>query len=355
MRAAHGRGGRPGRHRPPLDAAAILIYHSIRMDGLSIATTAPDAGVFDRMGVLSDPTRGRLLLLLEDRELTVSELCRVLQQPQSTVSRHLKVLADDGWLGWRRDGTSRRYRMEPERLGQGAHRLWRLLREMTAELPAARQDRARLGSVLAERRLRSQEFFASTAGEWDRLRGELFGARAELLPLLGLLDGGWTVGDLGCGTGQASAALAPFVERVIAVDESPAMLGAARARLGAHPHVEVRAGGLERLPVADGELDAALLVLVLHHLADPPAVLAEVARTLKPGGRLLLVDMLPHDRESYRQEMGHQWLGFAPERLAAWLADAGFTPPRLVRLPPDPEARGPNLFAAAATTTRETN
>jgi ArsR family transcriptional regulator len=318
------------------------------MDGSITAPTPDGTAIFDRMGILADPTRGRLLLLLEDRELTVSELCRVLQQPQSTVSRHLKVLADDGWLGSRRDGTSRHYRMEPDRLEPSARRLWRPLREMIDELAAARQDRQRLAAVLAERRTRSQEFFSTTAGAWDRVRGELFGGRAELLPLLGLLDPGWTVGDLGCGTGQSAAALAPFVERVIAVDESPAMLEAARARLAPHSNVEVRSGGLERLPVDDAALDAALLVLVLHHLADPPAVLAEVARTLRPGGRLLVVDMLPHDRESYRREMGHQWLGFEPERLAGWLGEAGFAAPRLVPLPPDPDAQGPNLFAATA-------
>ena len=301
------------------------------------------------MGILSDPTRGRLLLLLEGHELTVGELCNVLQQPQSTVSRHLKVLADDGWLGSWRDGTSRRYRLEVERLQPAARRLWQLVGELIRGLPAARQDRDRLASVLAERRTRSREFFSSTAGEWDRVRRDLFGAGAETLPLLGLLDPRWVVGDLGCGTGQTAAAVAPFVARLIAVDESEKMLAAARRRLASHHHAEARRGSLEALPIADGALDAALLILVLHHLADPPAVLAEVARALAPGGRLLVVDMAPHDRERYRQEMGHLWLGFSPEQLAGWLADAGFAPPRLVPLPPDPEAKGPNLFAATAT------
>lgn len=315
------------------------------------AVPAADHQIFDRMGILSDPTRGRLLLLLEGHGLAVSELCSVLQQPQSTVSRHLKVLADGGWVEAWRDGTSRRYRMEADRLEPAARRLWFLVRELIRDLPAARQDRQRLASVLAARRSRSQEFFASTAGEWDRLRRELFGERAELLPLLGLLGADWVVGDLGCGTGQAAAALAPFVARVIAVDDSEEMLAAARLHLAPHANAEPRRGSLEALPIDDGALDAALLILVLHHLADPPAVLAEVARTLAPGGRLLIVDMLPHDRERYRQEMGHQWLGFAPEQIGGWLTDAGFAPPRRVALPPDPEAKGPNLFAAAASLT----
>src|SRR5690606_30036240 len=116
----------------------------------------------------------------------------------------------------------------------------------------------------------------------------------------GLLDEGWTVGDLGCGTGQVAASLAPFVARVVAVDESAAMLAAARGRLGGVGNVEVRAGELESLPLDDAELDAAVVFLVLHYLSDPGAALREVARVLRPGGRVLVVDMMPHEREEYR-------------------------------------------------------
>jgi ArsR family transcriptional regulator len=308
----------------------------------------PTADVFARMSLLSDATRSRLLLLLEEQELAVSELCVVLQQPQSTVSRHLKVLADGGWLTARRDGTSHLYRLPEGRLEAAAAELWALVRPQVAALPAARQDRGRLAAVLRERRARSREFFAATAGEWDRLRAQLFGAGADLGPLLGLLDPEWTVGDLGCGTGRTSDALAPFVARVVAVDESPEMLAAARQRVAGRGNVELRQGTLEALPVADGELSAAVLMLVLHHLPDPAVVLAETARALAPGGRLLVVDMLAHDRLHFRQEMGHQWLGFEPERVERWLAAAGLGAVRLVALPADPEARGPNLFAAAA-------
>lgn len=313
-------------------------------------TTTP--ALFDRLAQLADPLRGRVLLLLEEQELSVSELCAVLQQPQSTVSRHLKVLSDGGWLGSWRDGTSNLYRLAAGQLDAEAGDLWRLVRRQVAALPAARQDRARRDAVLRARRARSQEFFAASAGEWDRLRRELFGAPAESVPLLGLLDPASTVGDLGCGTGATAELLAPFVARVIAVDESAEMLAAARARLDARPGergtVDLRQGALEALPVADGELDAAVLMLVLHHLADPAAVLAEAARALAPGGRLLVVDMLAHDRVRFREEMGHQWLGFEPERIERWLAAAGFEAPRLVPLAADPEARGPGLFAATA-------
>lgn len=304
--------------------------------------------VLDHLTVLSDPTRGRLLLVLEGRELTVSELCAVLQIPQSTVSRHLKVLADDGWLEVRPEGTSRIYQMEPDRLDGARRRLWEAIREDLAELVAAAQDGQRLASVLAERATRSREFFLASAGEWDRLRSDLFGRQAGPAALLGLLDDRLVVGDLGCGTGTVSAALAPFVARVVAVDASPSMLGAARERLAGQGGVEVRSGELEQLPIADGELDAAVLYLVLHHVAEPARVLAEAARTLRPGGRLLMVDMNPHDRQEYRHEMGHVWLGFDRRQIAKWIEGAGLGELRVVPLPADPDAKGPTLFAATA-------
>ena len=180
---------------------------------------------------MADATRNRLLLLLERQELTVTELCAALQLPQSTASRHLKVLAEDGWVVSRADGASRLYRMAAADLDAGAKRLWQVVREQIAGTPAAVRDAERLRGVLMDRRADSEAFFASAAGQWDRLRTELFGYRTELLPLVGLLDPDWVVADLGCGTGHLSAMVAPFVSRVIAVDASAAMLEKARSRL----------------------------------------------------------------------------------------------------------------------------
>jgi ArsR family transcriptional regulator len=131
------------------------------------------AGVFDQLTALSDPTRSRLLHILEGRELTVTELCAVLQMPQSTVSRHLKILAEDGWVASRADGTSRYYRPAID-IGPAARKLWGIVREQVAESPAGRPDARRVEGVLRERRARSQEFFASAAGQWDALRTEQF-------------------------------------------------------------------------------------------------------------------------------------------------------------------------------------
>lgn len=300
------------------------------------------------MESLADVTRARLLRLLERQELAVAELCAVLQLPQSTASRHLKVLADDGWISVRSEGTSRLYRLGADGLDPAARRLWALMREQIGATAAAEQDDQRLATVVAERQSRSRAFFSSAAGQWDRLRREMFGERFDLLALAALLDEDWTVADLGCGTGQISATLAPFVRRIIAVESSGAMLKAARRRLEGLDNVELRRGELEALPIDDASIDAAAIYLVLHHVPDPVAVLRETARALRPGGRLLLVDMFRHDRTEYQQQMGHVWLGFEPGQIETWLRQAGLERVRLRPLPPEPQGKGPALFAATA-------
>lgn len=302
--------------------------------------------LFEQMSALADPLRGRIVLVLERQEMTVTEISAVFQLPQSTMSRHLKALVDAGLLVWRAEGTSRRYTMPTGQLEAASSRLWQLAREEVAATAAAEQDAARVRSVLSRRRTRSQEFFSTAAGEWDRMRAELFGTRADLRGLLGLLPRDWTVGDLGCGTGQITDSLAPFVGRVLAVDDSPEMVAAARRRLAGLDNVEVRLGQIEALPLEEETVDAAVLLLVLHFLPDPARAFGEAARVLKPGGRVLVVDMTPHDREDYRQRMGHVWLGFGPEQMEGWMNDAGFRRVSYTPLPPDPEAKGPALFAA---------
>jgi ArsR family transcriptional regulator len=307
------------------------------------------AAIYDDLAALGDATRSRVLLALERQELTVSELCSVLQLPQSTVSRHLKTLSDSGWTASRRDGTSRYYTLALNGNGSHARKLWSLVRDQIAGTPAAAHDARRLAAVLTRRRSRSQAFFATSAGQWDRLRDELFGSGLSSQAIASLLDPDWIVGDLGCGTGQMTMALAPFVKRVIAVDGSGEMLQAARRRLQGLENVELRRGDLESLPIDDVALDAAVIALVLHHVPDPARVVAEGARVLKPGGRVLVVDMLPHDREELRRQMGHVWLGFAEDQVTRWLEAAGFTRTRVVALAPLPQAKGPGLFVASGT------
>jgi ubiquinone/menaquinone biosynthesis C-methylase UbiE len=220
------------------------------------------------------------------------------------------------------------------------------VRDQVCATSAAAADQRRLQSTLGERRTKSQEFFSSAAGHWDRLRDELFGNSFHLTALAALVERHWVVGDLGCGTGQVSVALAPFVARVVAVDSSAAMLQAARRRLHGFDNIDLRRGDLEALPIDDGRLDAATLMLVLHHVPEPGQALAEVARVLRPGGRVLVVDMLPHDRESYRQQMGHVWLGFAEDHVLRMLDASGFEEIRIIPLATGAKTKGPGLFVA---------
>ena len=305
-------------------------------------------GIFEDLSTLADVTRSRMLLLLDRNELTVTELCAVLQLPQSTVSRHLKTLLDGGWVSSRREGTSRYYTLMLDARGAAGRRLWTLLRDQVGSTSAAEQDARRLQGVLSGRQAKSRAFFESAAGQWDKLRDELFGRASYLQALPALLDPRSIVGDLGCGTGQVASALAPFVERVVAVDRSGEMLQAARRRLRECTNVEVRRGDLEALPLADGELTTATLMLVLHHVPGPGEALQEAARALRPGGRVVICDMLPHDREEYRQQMGHVWLGFDDEQITMLLRDAGFDGIRVVPMPTNTDAKGPALFVASA-------
>jgi ArsR family transcriptional regulator len=307
-----------------------------------------NAPILDHMAAVSDPIRCRLLRLLDRQELTVSELCTVLQLPQSTVSRHLKTLSDDDWVASRRDGTSRYYGMGLEALPADAQELWQLVRQQVAASPAAQHDDRRLKAVLDARRSKSRDFFASSAGQWERLRADLFGDRFHLHALLGLLDENAVVGDLGCGTGVIADALAPHVGRVLAIDGSAEMLQTARRRVRGHANVELRRGELEALPIDDAALDAAVLILVLHYVPEPSRVLAQVAGALKPGGRIVVADMFGHEREEYQQQMGHVWLGFSARQVTRLLEGAGFERVKVSPLPTDQEAKGPALFVAVA-------
>lgn len=304
--------------------------------------------LLESFSALADATRCRMLFVLERQELTVSELCAVLQLPQSTVSRHLKTLSDAGLVVSRRDGTSRYYSPAPDEGGAQA-RIWEVTRAALGGSPGAAADARRLERVLARRSETSQQFFATTAGQWDRLRDELFGTDFALGALVGLIPDTWVVGDLGCGTGVTTASLAPHVARVIGVDASAEMLAAAARRVGRFANVDLRKGALEALPIDRAALDAAVMMLVLHHVPAPADAVAEAVRVLKPGGRLLLVDMLPHEHDEYRRQMGHVWLGFADSLVRRLLTNAGLSNVRVQPLPPNDAAKGPALFAATAT------
>lgn len=315
-------------------------------------TTAPQPeALLGWLEVLADPTRLRLLRLLEREELGVAELCDVLQSPQSTVSRHLKVLLDSQWVRSRRQGTTRLYRGAIEEMNGTARQLWTLSRKQSEDWATARQDNLRLERLLRERQSGSQAFFAGAAAQWDRLRDEFYGSRFTMHALLALLPRQWVVADLGCGTGQLSAELAPNVARVVGVDNSADMLRAARRRVAEFDNVELRRGDLESLPMENAQCDAAVLLLALSYVLQPAAALAEAARILKIGGRIVVVDLLPHDRDDFRRQMGQRSRGFAIDEFETFLREAGFGEIRSQTLASEPGVKGPGLFLAAAVRT----
>ncbi len=291
------------------------------------------------MELLADPTRLRLLRTLERQELSVLELCEVLALPQSTVSRHLKALSGAGWVGARRRGTQSLYAWAPAP-PPAARRLWAVARAETEGWPPAAQDARRLEAVLSQRD-GSRRFFAGASGAWDALRTRVYGRGFGTEALLSLLPPGWTVADLGCGTGALAAELSPRVRKVVAVDRSAAMLQAARRRTARLGNVELHEADLSALPLAARSCDAALLVLVLAYLDDPDPVLREARRILRPGGRLVVLDAAAHADEELRRRMGQVHPGFEPEPLAARLRAAGLGGVTARVLPPEPGAQRP--------------
>ncbi len=308
--------------------------------------TATPSTLTGMMETLAEPTRLRVLGLLEQSELSVVELCRVLQMPQSTVSRHLKTLGDLQWVHNRREGTTNLYRLTLDELEPLARKLWMLAREQVQQWATCQQDRLRLEQVLAQRQRDAQKFFDSAAGEWDQLRTWLYGTKLNAGSLLGLVPEDWTVADLGCGTGTLTGELAGQVKRVIGVDQSQAMLKVARQRLADRDNVELIKSDLAETPMKRGLCDAVMLVLVLSYVEEPAEVLREAGRICRQGGRVVVTDLQEHDREDFRRQWGQQWMGFSADGLETWLREAGFRRVMIRALPPETEAKGPALFTA---------
>jgi len=280
--------------------------------------------MLDVLKALADPSRIRLTAILLAGEFTVQELCRIMGMGQSRISRHLKILAEAGILAVKRQGTWSYYRVGGDSDFFIAIRP--AFEQAVATIPERKQDLAVVAVILEERRKRSQEFFDRHARQWDDLARTLLPVPVYLPCLLSLVPSGGTVVEIGIGTGGLLADLTALADRVIGVDHSPAMLEEARRRLTSSgvEGVDLRLGEMTHLPLPDASAGCALLNMVLHHAADPAAVLAEIRRVLAPGGALLIADLARHERETAREQLADQWLGFDEAELAGWMKDAGF-------------------------------
>jgi len=304
---------------------------------------------------LTDPTRIRLLALLEREELAVQELTEILGTPQSTVSRHLGILREAGLLRDRRDGTHVYYSfaLPPDQAWQDA---WALTRASLADDPDARADAAALAAVLRARAARTKEWFESVGPEWDVLRRVFNDDAQRARAITKLVPKGLRVADIGTGTGILAIELARAGLSVVAIDHAANMLAIARANAraaGVGSRIEFRAGEATALPIRSGTIDATLAHMVLQYLDRPQDALIEMARVLRPGGRVVLVDFVAHDRAWMQQKLNTRWQGFSERTLRDWLARAGFTDFLFETHPA--ESRGDDLpatFVASATKPR---
>jgi ubiquinone/menaquinone biosynthesis C-methylase UbiE len=280
--------------------------------------------ILDLLKSLSDPCRLRLVAVLLRGEFTVQELTRMFDMGQSRISRHLKILTEAGVLTVKRQGTWSYYRVGDKNTFFNA--MLPALEQGLEQLPQRGNDLASLAQILDERRRRSLEFFDRHARQWDDLCRSLLPLPEYLERLAMDVPAGITVLEVGVGTGGLLPALAGKSRKVIGVDHSPAMLEEARRRLLASglSGIELRLGEMTHLPLPNESAGCVVANMVLHHAADPLAVLREILRVLTPGGLLLLADLARHEREWVREQLADQWLGFEEEELREWLQAAGF-------------------------------
>jgi len=273
---------------------------------------------------LADPLRLRVLAAVAEEELTVGEVQEVVDSVQSSVSRNLAILREAGFVQDRKEGTSVYFsvrRNMPEPAGE----LFRSLQSRLAEIPEVKLDQARLQQCRRRRLRKSESYFESVAGDWERIRKSYFDDRVTSLSIEKLLPRDLTLADIGCGTGSLTFELARFARKVIGVDSSHEMLRRARATAKERDleNVEFRQGDALELPLPSRSVDAAFCVMVLHFLADPARAIAGLCRITRPGGSVILVDLVQHKQEWMREQMAHQWLGFDRPAIERWFRQAG--------------------------------
>lgn len=292
-------------------------------------------GVIEVLRGLGEPTRIRLVALLAESELSVTELVQILGQSQPRLSRHLKLLCEAGLLERAPQGVNVFFRLAS---GEGAGVLARLcLERVDPSDPMLCLDRQRLASIRKSRAVSAESYFRRHAGDWDAMRSlhipeaDVEAAIRRVLPKRPIGD----LLDIGTGTGRMLQLCADQTERAIGVDFSREMLAVARANLDGqrYRHCGLRLAPAEKLPFPDGSFDVVLSHMVLHFLSDPAQAIREAARVLRPRGRLILIDFAPHDGTVLGPDQAHRWAGFADHTIADWLSECGLLVGRPVSLP----------------------
>ena len=286
----------------------------------------------------ADTSRLRLLAICAQGEWTVTELTQIMGQSQPRVSRHLKLLADAGLLERFREGSWVFYRRA--RTGAGARLARNLCRMLPADDPDLALDRQRLVAVRAARQAQAARYFAAQASHWDQVRSLYVDEAKVETALLGVFGerSPSNLLDIGTGTGRILQLFAPRIGFGLGIDLSREMLAVARANLDRTSlrNCQIRLGDMYHVPLPDGSFDAATMHNVLHFADDPAAALAEAARILRPGGRLVVVDFARHELEFLRRDHAHRRLGFTDAEMHGWLGAAGLIPEPPIRLAGEP-------------------
>ncbi|HET9297882.1 MAG TPA: metalloregulator ArsR/SmtB family transcription factor [Candidatus Binatia bacterium] len=273
---------------------------------------------------LGDPLRLRVLAAVSQEELTVGEVQEVVGSVQSSVSRNLAILREAGFIQDRKEGTNVYFSTRRD-MPAPAQELFKSLRERIKDLPEAKGDRARLENCRRRRLSRSRNYFETVAGDWERIRRSYFDDRVASLAIEKILPRNLVLADVGCGIGSLTFELARFARKVIGVDLSQEMLRRARelAKERRLANVDLRLGDALKLPITTHSVDAAFCVMVLHFLSDPQKAIAELCRIVRPGGSIVLVDLVQHKQEWIREQMAHRWLGFDRNAIEDSFSAAG--------------------------------
>jgi ArsR family transcriptional regulator len=290
----------------------------------------------DSLKAAAESSRLRILALLSDGDLTVSDLTDILNQSQPRVSRHLKLLLEAGLIERYQEGSWAYFRLSD---AEPAHDfVTSVIARIDATDAVVARDRERLGRVKSRRQQRASEYFSANAERWDRIRSLHVpdgAVEAAMLKLIG--DRPFqAMADLGTGTGRLLELFAPLYRRAVGIDLSREMLSVARANLdrAGVANAQVRQGDLYSPPIERDAFDLVTMHQVLHYLDDPARAIREAAKAVAPGGRLLVVDFAPHDLEFLRVEHAHRRLGFSHDQMAAWIEAAGLGRPEVRDLPP---------------------
>jgi ubiquinone/menaquinone biosynthesis C-methylase UbiE/DNA-binding MarR family transcriptional regulator len=289
--------------------------------GLNSTTQHPDA-LFQSVG---DNSRLRLLRLLAREELNVQEMVGILEMSQPGVSKHLAVLRDAGWLSQRRDGTRNWYTLVGESQFTAGAQVFAVVLQMSEQVAEAGRDDDALNRVLSMRAPIAGPGFKRLAEQWDRIRQSFEHADIQAGAVSALVQPGLRIIDIGTGTGALLPLLAETGAQVTAVDNSAAMLDKAKAlcKRANLASVKFRKADIRKLPFKDREFDAAYCSMVLHHLDDPAPAVAEMARVVKPGGRVVVMAFLRHNQTWMRRDLAHAWLGFEQAEIENYFSGAG--------------------------------